>query len=228
MTNKVLEREKAIKLRRRGLSYSEILKIVPVAKSTLSLWLRSVGLSKRQKQRLTNKKLAAMQRGWEKVRQSRMDRVREIKSLAEKEIGHINKRELWLLGIALYWAEGSKERERSIGQRIAFNNSDPLMIRLFVKWLKECCFIKNEDIKYELYIHENSFNKLETVKMYWAKVLGNPIDVVYFKKNKQSVYRRNTGEDYYGLVRVTVKKSSYLNRKISGWVNGVCKNCRVV
>jgi len=47
--------KKAIELRKKGLSYSEILKCVPVAKSTLSLWLRSVGLSKKQRQRLTDK-----------------------------------------------------------------------------------------------------------------------------------------------------------------------------
>jgi transposase len=47
----------AIQLRREGYSYSEILKKVPVAKSTLSLWLRSVNLTNSQKQKLTLKKL---------------------------------------------------------------------------------------------------------------------------------------------------------------------------
>ena len=35
-------------LRREGMTYSEILKIIPVAKSTISLWLREVGLSKKE------------------------------------------------------------------------------------------------------------------------------------------------------------------------------------
>ena len=45
---KVRSKEKAIKLRRRGYSYREIMREIPVAKSTLSEWLRSVGLSKHQ------------------------------------------------------------------------------------------------------------------------------------------------------------------------------------
>ena len=60
MLAKLKEKQKAIKFRRKGLSYSEILKKIPVAKSTLSLWLRTVRLAKRQKQRLTEKRLAAI------------------------------------------------------------------------------------------------------------------------------------------------------------------------
>ena len=60
---KIEEKIKALELRRKGLTYKEILKQVPVAKSTLSLWLREVGLSKTQKQRITQKQIKASQRG---------------------------------------------------------------------------------------------------------------------------------------------------------------------
>ena len=53
----------AIELRKAGLTYSEILSKIPVAKSTLSDWLYSVGLSKKQKQRITEKRLAASLKG---------------------------------------------------------------------------------------------------------------------------------------------------------------------
>ena len=52
------EKEKAINLRKEGKTYSEILSVVPVAKSTLSLWLHSTKLAKKQKQRITEKRLA--------------------------------------------------------------------------------------------------------------------------------------------------------------------------
>jgi len=57
------EQKRAIGFRKKGLTYNEILKRVPVAKSTLSLWLREVGLAKRQRQRLTEKRKAAQLRG---------------------------------------------------------------------------------------------------------------------------------------------------------------------
>jgi hypothetical protein len=59
----LLEKEKAIDLRKKGLSYNEILKKVPVAKSTLSLWFRDIGLAVRQRQRLTAKKSCAKKSG---------------------------------------------------------------------------------------------------------------------------------------------------------------------
>src|SRR3990167_9065647 len=112
MIPKIQEKEKAILLRKEGFSYTEILEQVPVAKSSLSLWLRSVGLSKKQKQRLTDKKLASIKRGWAKWHQMRVDKTNEIKKESIKEIQElrVGVRDLWLIGVALYWAEGSKER----------------------------------------------------------------------------------------------------------------------
>lgn len=125
MIQKIKEKAEAIKLRKQGFSYSEILKEVPVAKSTLSLWLRSVGLAKRQKQRLTEKKLAALRRGWEVCRMKKLAQVKEIKNKAEKEVPHLSKKDFWVAGIILYWAEGAKEKEYRRGEKVSFSNSDP-------------------------------------------------------------------------------------------------------
>ena len=57
MILKTREKIKAVNLRKSGKTYSEILKIVPVAKSTLSIWLREVGLSKVQKQTITKRQI---------------------------------------------------------------------------------------------------------------------------------------------------------------------------
>jgi len=95
-------KEKALILRRNGFTYSEILKKIPVAKSTLSLWLRSVGLSQRQKQRLTEKKLISMRKGWEARRKQRRTITESIKQKARSDIKTINNKELWLLGVMLY------------------------------------------------------------------------------------------------------------------------------
>ena len=75
-------RDKAIKLRGAGLLYSEILQEIPVAKSTLSLWLQSVSLSKRQVQRLTEKKSEAIQRGWQSRKNERIEKTIEIRHKA--------------------------------------------------------------------------------------------------------------------------------------------------
>ena len=228
MILKLKEKERAIKLRKKGLSYSEILRQVPVAKSTLSLWLRGVGLAKRQKQRLTEKKLEAARRGWEICRRKRLEMTELIKNKAKAEINKISKKELWLMGIMLYWTEGAKEKEWETGVGVKFSNSDPVMISLFLKWLKEICLIQPQDITYDLYIHETA--DWENARKYWSNILLVPIEQirVYFKRHKVNTKRKNTGQNYHGLLRVQVKRSSNLNRKISGWIEGICKNCGVV
>jgi len=81
---KIKEKERAIKLREKGFSYSEILKWIPVSKSTLSLWLKRVGLSKIQKQRLTEKKLAAALRGARAKREQKIELINKIHKEEEK------------------------------------------------------------------------------------------------------------------------------------------------
>lgn len=227
MIKKTKEKEKAVKLRRRGFSYSEILKQVPVAKSTLSLWLRSVGLSKRQKQRLTKKKLAAALRGAQAKRRYKQALIKEIKDKAKKEIKKLTRKELWLLGTVLYWAEGTKEKEYR-SSRVSLGNSDPRMILLFLKWLKEICLISPSDLNYEIYIHETA--NWRKAKKFWVNTLAIPDEQIkiYFKRHKINSKRRNVGKNYHGLMRIRVKKSINLNRKIAGWIEGICENCGVV
>lgn len=226
MIPKLKEREKAIKLRRRGLSYNEILEEVSVAKSTLALWLRGVGLSKKQKQRLTKKKIASALRGALSRRKQRLDIIRKIGDSATKEIGKINKRDLWLIGITLYWAEGSKQKEHNVSQVVKFSNSDPRAIKVFLKWLREICGIPKKDVHFRISLHRNSENKLKKVKINWSKVTGFPLDCfqkIDWKKNKINTKRRNVGQNYFGLLNVYVRKSTNFNRKIDGWIEGICK-----
>ena len=226
MIHKEKEKELALSLRKQGFSYVEILKRVPVAKSTLSLWLRSVGLSKKQKQRLTEKKLSSMQRGWTKWRNQRINLTERIKKSARRDVRKISERELWLIGIALYWAEGTKQKEHSTGKGVLFNNSDPAMIQVFLKWLRDVIKVQEDEIVFEVYVHENHKNNTKRFLDYWAHIAN--VDVgrlrIYFKKNKIKTNRKNIGDKYYGLLRVGVKKSSILNRKITGWTEGIVDN----
>ena len=233
MISKKKEKEIVIALREKGFSYREILKKTAVAKSTLSLWLRSVELSKRQKQRITQKRIAAGLRGAEAQKNKRQNITREIKEKAKAEIADISidKKHLWLMGTMLYWAEGKKEKENCPASMVRFSNSDPFMIKLFRKWLIDVCKVSLHDIKYELYIHENSLNNLTIVKKYWSDFLGEGLDrfpTVYFKKNKIKTNRKRIGREYYGLLAIGVRKSTFLNRKIMGWIEGINeKFCRV-
>ena len=218
------KKEEAIKLRKDGHSYSEILKEIDVAKSTLSLWLRDIGLARRQIQRLTKKKLESSKKGGLIKKNQKVLRVKEIYDKSYSEIDILSKRDLWLVGISLYWAEGSKEKDYSPGSGIQFGNSDPKMIKVFIKWLLDVCDISRNRVIFDIYIHEKSKNTLKEVREYWAKQTGFSVENfnrIYFKKHKVKTNRKSDKDLYFGLLRVKVKSSSDLVRRIAGWTGGI-------
>lgn len=231
MNEKTDQKVRAVALRRQGLTYSEILREIPVAKSTLSLWFRSVGLASQQKQHITAKRIEGQKKGAAARKNQRIRLQESIWSKAVLEVGDLSRRELWLIGIALYWAEGSKEKEWRPGEGITFSNSDPRMIRVFLAWVKEFAVIKKEDIKFSIYIHESKSGEVSAVREFWAKEIGimsASFSKVYFKKNKFNSKRKNIGLLYNGLLRVRIPRSSILVRKIEGWVRGIDAYCRIV
>lgn len=216
-------RDRAVLLRKEGKTYLEILHEVPVSKSTLSLWLRSVQLSKQQIQRITYKKIVSAKKGALVRKMQRIDTIQKIRMIAKSELTKISLRELWILGTALYWAEGAKEKTSGKSQCVVFSNSDPRMIRLFIKWLRLVFKIPEESLFFEIYIHNSYMNRIDDIQMYWALETGYPItkfDRIYYKYSKDT-RRSNKGNGYFGLVRVKVRKSTNINRRIAGWIEAL-------
>lgn len=225
MLKKDAEKIKAVKLRKDGLSYNEILRKVPVSKSTLSTWLRDVDIAKKIKQRLTEKRKLAQQKAQAACRNNRICREKETIQKARKEIGLISRKDLLIIGAVLYWAEGSKQKEHNVSQRVSFGNSDPSMVLLFIRWIKEICQIQKENLVYSLYIHEKA--DIEKAKSFWEKLVGKSLFWIYLKKHNPKTTRRNSGEHYYGLLRIDVRRSTDLNRRIKGWVLGILDNLNI-
>jgi len=195
MVQSSAEKEKAIALRKEGLSYREILSKIPVAKSTLSLWFRYVGLSQKQKQRLTQKRIDAALRGAAKRREQRILGTQLTERLALEEFKRVKNKGLWLAGVMLYWAEGTKQKATNVSQGVGFSNSDPAMMVLFLRWLDAIAKIPFEDIICELYIHRSG--DVAKATRYWNSHLA-PLKIgpTYFKQNKILTLRKNTGEGY--------------------------------
>lgn len=211
-------------LRKKGKSYSEILAEIPVAKSTLSLWLRDVGLAKAQQQILSRKKLEAGRRGADARRRAKEDAIRTIRAQSCAEIGALSVREKWLLGIALYWGEGTKEKTYRPGVGLVFNNSDPAMTKFYIQWLTRILHVPKGEIHLSLYVHITRQADIDVISKFWAKYLDFPttaITGVYWKKSKIRTVRKNIDDLYYGTMRVKVPMSSTLNRRVTGWIEGI-------
>lgn len=224
MQSKLQQRETAIKLRKLGNSYNEILTVVPVAKSTLSLWLRDVGLSKKQTQLFSEKKRLAQLRGGASRRADRLERTEAVVTEAKKMIGKLTSREKLLIGTALYWAEGAKEKTYRPSVRLDFANSDPEMIRFHINWLRKSLGVKDNDMQIVLHIHENRLSEIDDFKKYWLTATGlksgNFVKSIV-KRHIPKTKRHNIADTYHGLVAIRVRHSTMLNRRILGWIHGI-------
>lgn len=220
----------AIRLRKMGLSYFEINDQLHVPKSTLAGWLKVIKLSASQKQRLFLKGVEARKKGSVALIESRIRRTTEIINKASNEIDLLNNKDLMLIGITLYWAEGSKQWAGNISKGVVFNNSDPKMIQVFLKWLRRCLNIPDDRIVFEIYIHKSHKKTIKELVSYWSQITKFPeinFKKVYFKNNKIHTIRRNRGLDYSGVLRISVRKSTDLSRQITGWVMGIHERCGV-
>lgn len=216
-------RERAITLRRSGKSYREILTQIPVSKSTLSLWLRSVALAKKQTQRITEKRIQAALRGARARKDMRISEVQHFNRIGRLDVGALSARELWLVATALYWGEGSKQNVRSPSARVVIGNSDYRILALFLRWLRHAG-IQDSQLDFELYIHQDRKDEQEAFRAWWAERLAMPLKKIsktYYKKGNPRTNRSNVGDLYHGLLRIKVRMSTRLNRQIHGWIEGM-------
>lgn len=213
--------DRALALRRNGARYHDILRDVGVAKSTLWRWLKAEGLVETQPQRLTELRRVAQRKGAAAVRAKYLAETAAILERARKDVGRISERELWLIGVALYWAEGTKQKPHNPTQRVAFTNSDPAMLRAFLHWVTDGCRIPAERLTFELCIHESG--DIAAAKIFWATTLRVPAERfrIRLKRHRVVPHRRNIGHSYVGLVRMTIQQSAALNRAIRGWIEGI-------
>ena len=213
-------KQRAIDLRKQGYSYNYIAKFVPVAKSTLSDWLAKIPYSPNQHTIETiGKALAA---SGEKKHVMKLKSLNKAKLQAEKDIKNISKRDLFMLGLAIYIGEGGK----------SFNitrviNADPRIIRLSIKWFIEICGVKMEQIKIRLFLYPDN-NEVECIE-YWSNFTKIPksqfhTSVIDRRENKKE---NKKGKLPFGTAHMSVislgnkKFGVNLHRLILAWIERV-------
>jgi len=224
MIKKTDEKAAAIALRKQGKTYSDILKAIPVAKSTLGLWLKEAKLSVPENQKFTLAKKLASLRGGQAKKKQRIEKQNKIIIEAKEKIPDISDNDLFLIGVILYWAEGTKEKDYYPGSQLQFSNMDPNIIKVFLVWLLKVCKIDKNMIVFNIFLHQTHKNRVEEIRRYWSKITAFPVEnfsTIYWKKNRRTTSRKNTEERYHGVLKIKVRKSSDLVRKITGWSKGI-------
>ena len=148
---------------------------------------------------------------------ARRDAAREhVKAQAASEIGTLSVREVLLVGAALYWAEGSKDKEYARRERLVFINSDVRVIRIYLAWL-DAMDVDPQRRSFRLSIHESADVKAATE--FWSEAIGvraSSFRRPTLKRHKAMTVRLNVGPDYHGCLIVEVAKSRVEYQRMDG------------
>lgn len=192
---------KASILRKQGVSIKEIAKILKVAKSSVSLWVRNVTLTRQQLVALKDN-----MNSFETIEKRRLSRLQNedvkrkaIMFHAGKEIKKISQRDLQIIGLCLYLGEGSKAQRGAA--KIA--NSDPAVIKIMMRYFREICLVPEK--KFRGHIHTYSHLNVKKAEIYWAKVSGIPKSQFYKTYSKPSIASKGKKDSTpYGTLDVTI------------------------
>ncbi|HEX8932581.1 MAG TPA: hypothetical protein VF810_05470 [Patescibacteria group bacterium] len=213
-------------LRLQGLSLGQIRKETNLAKSTIRLWISDIILTKEQQKALRNRTQIALQAGRIRVQGIQKNKKivleKELLNIGKKEIGALTPRELFIAGIALYWAEGFKNKHE---HRLGFCNSDSGMIKFYLRWLKESLEVEKEDLVLRLTLNESYKDKSEEIEKFWSDITEIPLSQ-FTKPFYQRTKWKKKYEDasYYGVLRIHIKDSLKYLLKMRGWIEGLKSN----
>ncbi|MEU6366134.1 hypothetical protein ABZ876_10315 [Streptomyces sp. NPDC046931] len=212
-------RARARELRLQGWTYDRIEAELGCSRSSVSLWVRD--LPRPEPRYTPEEQQALMREGLARRRAAEHDDRRKTKFAAFREIAALTDRELFLAGVALYWAEGSKSKPYDRRERAIFVNSDPGVVQTYLAWL-DLLEVDRERLGFRVLIHESA--DVQAAQRYWADIAG--VDVSAFakptlKKHNPKTVRKNTGDDYHGCLVIAVAKSAHLYNRIEGWWEGI-------
>ncbi len=222
--------DKVIKDRKSGMTFGEISRKYEISKSTVSLWCKDLKLDNKVKRLIKDNWLKntanARIKGSLTNKKKRTDSIENEYLKAKEIMGNISERDLMIIGVGLYWAEGSK---KETGSGFSFINSDYLMIKLVYQWLLKIINIKKEQLIINLAINIVHKEREQEILKFWSNLLDFPLEdfgnTVFIKTKLLRKYTNHT--DYFGMLRIKVKSSSWLRRRILGMIKVFSENADV-
>lgn len=213
-------------LRVEGLSLGEIHAKTHIPKTTIRSWISDISQSEEQKEVIKQKVLKSLQKGRIKSQRIKKEkkgiRQRYLLDQGVDEIGELTKRDIFIAGVALYWAEGFKNKHE---HRLGFCNSDPGMVRFYLHWLESTLAISKKEITARLTINKLYESKTHQIEKYWSDVADIPLAQFTKPFYQNTVWKKQYDIDnYHGVLRIHVKDSLENLLKMRGWIEGLKHN----
>jgi hypothetical protein len=218
---------RARELRAQGLAYDDIAAALGVSKSSVSLWVRDMPRPERLSYEECCKRSAEGSRVyWEAERPAREARREAVRVAAAGQIGVLSKREVIIAGAVAYWCEGAKNKPYRRQDRVVFINSDPGLVKFFLRFLDEAG-VAPAQLRFRVQIHETA--DIAGAERFWRGVTGAEparFHRATLKRHNPRTVRKNVGADYHGCLIVSVRQGADLYRRIEGWAGAIMAEAR--
>jgi transposase-like protein len=187
--------EKAMSMRKEGLSVPKIAQALQVSRNTVFRWVRNVPLSHEQILLLRQNSESGRVSGLAQIRAARFvieqQRNVEAKSEIESLRSSFDNSSWWqLVAALLFWCEGSKQ----LSQGIHFANSDPALVKTFLSALRRG--FRVDESKFHILVHLHEYHNEQLVQKFWSDISGIPLQQFYIpylkshsKKQKRAGYK---------------------------------------
>ena len=213
------ERNQAIALRTKGLTYDEIANKLGFAKSTLSIWLRDVpGPLKSTPSAKRQYFLANVQAKGAAANRAKKEAMWVRLAIEAKKASGVYKSDDLALATALlamlYWAEGTKHDKGGL----VFTNTDPRLSYLFLTLLRRTFTLDESRLRIRLHLHE--YHDQAKAIAYWSKLLDIPasqFQSIYVKKRNPS---RKFRQNFMGICFIKYGDSQ-MRRKVLSYAYAI-------
>ena len=138
----------------------------------------------------------------------------------------LDRKEMFLLGLGLgiYWGEG----ERISKDKVRVANSNPEVIKAFIRFLLDICQLKKHKLLYQI-ICFNDSNLVET-KKYWSDQLGVSQEkfgkIVQIPTQGKGTYKKKSSKGVCILTVSSIKLKPWIMKELQklaylpGWLSG--------
>jgi hypothetical protein len=208
------DKEKAMELRRRGLSYTRIGQELGIAKSTLAGWFKHELWSHEIKNRLSSEVSWSNSKSLASLVHANKERWRikheEYRNAAVREFEKYKEDPLFLAGVMLYWGEGEKQQHSS---QVRLGNSEPEMLKIFYLFLTRVLNIQPDKIFAWLLLYPDLVDSVQ--QNFWSRSTGIPRE--NFRKSIYIKGKHPKKRLSYGVGTVVVS-SRALKERMLKWL----------
>jgi transcriptional regulator with XRE-family HTH domain len=192
----VFKRE-AIILRKKGFSLREISEQLKLSKSTASLWLGNIKLSKIAKKRIYKLGADGRIRGNDSVKNRISLEDKRILLSVKATIAKysLSKNNLKFICALLYWCEGGKTEK----SQLTFINSDPKLVKYFINTFRKAFDV--DERRFRALIHVHNYHNINQQIEFWSKITKIPKSQFTKPYNKPNTEKR-IKENYQGCISI--------------------------